>query len=70
MDMNGVKYAGIILLHSNVDIGFLMISYLNEPTLSKEKVYANLSYYAQELSTYLDFQTQQELRDKKKIWPW
>lgn len=70
MDMNGVKYAGIILLHSNVDIGFLMISYLNEPTLSKEKVYANLSYYAQELSTYLDFKTQQEIRDKKKIWPW
>ena len=67
LDMNGVKYAGIILIHTNVDIGFLMISYLSEPTVSRETIFANLSYYVQEIGTYLDYGKQlEELKENKK----
>lgn len=62
LELNDVKYVGIILIHSNVDIGFLMVSYLSEPTLTKDQIYANLTYYVQEVGSYLDYAKQIEIR--------
>ncbi|MBR6516961.1 MAG: hypothetical protein IKT40_09025 [Bacilli bacterium] len=65
MELNNVKYCGIMLIRTNVDIGFLMVSYLNEPTINEHKILAELSYYAQEVGTYLDYTKQVE---NKKKW--
>ena len=64
LEMNNVQYAGIILIRTNTDIGFLMVSYTHEPTLSREDIYAELTYYVQEIGTYLDYIKQLELRTK------
>lgn len=60
LEANGVKYCGIILLRTNIDIGFLMISYLKEPTISDNTILAELSYYVQEIGSYLDYAKQLE----------
>jgi hypothetical protein len=41
-----------------------MVSYTHEPTLSREDIYAELTYYVQEIGTYLDYIKQLELRTK------
>jgi hypothetical protein len=64
LSANGVQYCGIILIRTNIDIGFLMISYLNETSVSREIIIAELSYYVQEIGTYLDYAKQIETREK------
>ena len=68
LDSNEVKYVGIILIRTSVDIGFLMVSYNDVPTLTKDEIYADLSYYVQEIGTYLDYSKQLELKRRKSIW--
>lgn len=69
LETNDVKYVGIVLIHTNVDIGFLMVSYMNTPEFSRDKIYADLSYYVQEIGTYLDYQMQLEIKKKSgKLW--
>lgn len=68
LDGNDVKYVGIILVRTSVDIGFLMVSYQGVPTLTRDEIYAHLSYYAQEIGTYLDYEKQKEIKDKKSLW--
>ena len=65
LELNNVKYCGIMLIHSSTDIGFLMISYLDKPTINDTKIFAELSYYAQEIGTYLDYAKQVENKNKK-----
>ena len=67
LDMNNVNYVGIIIIRTTVDIGFLMISYENVPNLSRDEIYASLSYYVQEIGTYLDYGKQIELKEKR-VW--
>lgn len=66
LELNEVKYCGIMLIHSSTDIGFLMVSYLEKPTISDTKIFAELSYYAQEIGTYLDYAKQ--IENKKNKW--
>lgn len=62
LEANGVEYCGIILLRTNIDIGFLMISFLHKPTLSDDNILAELSYYVQEIGSYLDYAKQLEYK--------
>lgn len=64
LELNDVKYCGIMLIHTNIDIGFLMVSYTSEPTINDNKIFAELSYYAQEIGTYLDYTKQIENKNK------
>ena len=66
LDANNVKYCGIILIRTNIDIGFLMLSYLDIPNKSNDLILAELSYYVQEIGTYLDYAKQVELKNNKK----
>ena len=68
LDGNDVKYVGIILVRTSVDIGFLMVSYNQIPELTRDDIYAHLSYYAQEIGSYLDYEKQKELKDRKSLW--
>ena len=67
LETNDVKYAGIIIIRTTVDIGFLMISYTDTPTLSREEIYAKLTYYVQELGIYLDYGKQMEIKERQ-LW--
>ena len=56
LEMNDVKYIGMILIRTNVDIGFMTISWMEEPEISRDEIIADLSYYVQEIGTYLDYE--------------
>lgn len=60
LETNDVKYIGIIMIRTSKDIGFLMVSYLDKPTLNENDIYALLSYHVQEIGTYLDYGIQSE----------
>lgn len=66
LEMNDVKYVGIIYVRGSSDIGFLMISYLEEPTVSDGKIYEELIYYVQEIGAYLDYDVQHRRKSIKK----
>lgn len=57
---NDVLFCGVILLRTNIDIGFLMISFHEQPDMSETLLLAELTYYAQEISSYLDYAKQRE----------
>lgn len=63
LEANNVKYCGIILIRTNIDIGFLMLSYMEKPTKSNDLILAELSYYVQEIGTYLDYAKQVEIKN-------
>ena len=64
LELNDVKYVGIILIRTNIDIGFLMVSYTTTPPIDKDVIYGELSYYVQEIGTYLDYLKQLEQKTK------
>ena len=66
LDANNVKYCGVILIRTNIDIGFLMLSYMDKPNKSNDLILAELSYYVQEIGTYLDYAKQVELKNNQK----
>lgn len=66
LDANNVKYCGIILIRTNIDIGFLMLSYMDMPNKSNDLILAELSYYVQEIGTYLDYAKQVEIKNSTK----
>ena len=55
LEMNDVKYIGMVLIRTNTDIGFMTISWLEEPEMSRDAIIADLTYYVQEIGTYLDY---------------
>lgn len=63
LDANNVKYCGIILIRTNIDIGFLMLSYMDTPNKSNNLILAELSYYVQEIGTYLDYAKQVDIKN-------
>lgn len=67
LDANNVKFCAIILIRTNIDIGFLMLSYFDTPNKTKEELIGELSYYAQEIGTYLDYAKQIELKEKLRV---
>ena len=67
LELNGIKYVGIILIRTTTDIGFLMASYTHDPSKSREDIYAELTYYVQEIGSYLDYLKQLDLRTRKII---
>ena len=62
LELNGIKYIGIIIIRGSDDIGFLMISYLEKPDITDEKIHDNLIYYVQEIGAYLDYDVQHRRR--------
>lgn len=55
LEMNDVKYFGIMIMKNEIEIGFLMISYNEIPTeFEAHDIHVKLSDYAQEISFYLD----------------
>ena len=55
LELNDVKYIGMVLIRTNVDIGFITISWVSEPMMTKDEIIADLIYYVQEVGTYLDY---------------
>lgn len=55
LEMNDVKFIGMVLIRTSTDIGFVTISWFEEPTMSRDAIIADLTYYVQELGTYLDY---------------
>lgn len=55
LQMNDVKYIGMILIRTNTDIGFITISWSEKPKVTKDMIIADLTYYVQEIGTYLDY---------------
>lgn len=55
LEMNDVKYIGMILIRTNTDIGFMTISWYEEPEMTRDAIIADLTYYVQEIGTYLDY---------------
>ena len=66
LEMNDVKYVGIVVIRGTDDIGFLMVSYLDKPTVTDETITTTLIYYVQEVGAYLDYHVQSERRKNKK----
>ena len=62
LDANRVKYFGIILLNTNVDIGFLVISFEGEPKISKDELTSKLISSSHVISNLLDYVKQSDLR--------
>lgn len=58
LDMNNVKYVAIIYVRGSSDIGFLMVSYMDKPNVSNEKIHDSMIYYVQEIGAYLDYEVQ------------
>jgi hypothetical protein len=54
---DGVKYLAAIIIHSKVDIGFLMLLYNSVPS-DTDEILKQTSYYVQEISLYLDYKSQ------------
>lgn len=67
LETNDVKFLGIVLIRTNVDIGFLTITWRDYTDVSKEEIIADLMYYVQEIGTYLDYTKQQELKERSRI---
>lgn len=65
MDLNDTKYIAMILIRSSVDIGFLLITYTKEPEISKDELLPLMTYYVQEIGTYLDYEEQWVLNRQK-----
>jgi hypothetical protein len=63
LEMNDVKYIGMILIRTNIDIGFMTISWLEEPEMSRDAIIADLTYYVQEIGTYLDYGQYKKIND-------
>lgn len=63
LEANETKYIAVILMRTTVDIGFLMISYVEPPTHTRQEILSKLTYYVQEIGVYLDYNIQ---IDKKK----
>jgi hypothetical protein len=55
LEMNDVKYIGMVLIRTSTDIGFITISWMEKPNMSKDAIIADLTYYVQEIGTYLDY---------------
>ena len=66
LDMNNVKYMGIIIIRGTNDIGFLMVSFNEKPEITDEVIRENLSYYVQEVGAYLDYHVQNERKKQTK----
>lgn len=60
LELNGTKYAGIIIIRGTDDIGFLMVSFLDKPELTDEFIRSKLIYSVQEVGAYLDYHVQKE----------
>ena len=55
LELNGVKYFGIMIVKNEIEIGFIMISYNEIPTqFEAHDIHVKLSDYAQEIGYYLD----------------
>lgn len=65
IDANETKYIAISLMRTTVDIGFLMVSYKEEPTLTRQEMLGKLAYYVQEIGVYLDYNVQIAKKQKK-----
>jgi hypothetical protein len=57
LEDDNVQYLAAIIIHSKVDIGFLMLLYDNEQD-GNDEILKQLSYYVQEISLYLDYKSQ------------
>ena len=55
LEVNDVKYIGMIIIRGTSDIGFLMVSFFEKPEISDEKLRSVLIYYVQEVGFYLDY---------------
>lgn len=66
LELNNVKYIGIIIIRGSDDIGFLMASYLEQPEITDEKIHDILIYYVQEIGAYLDYEVQHSRRINDK----
>lgn len=62
LELNNVKYLGIIIIRGTDDIGFLMVSYLEKPEYDDIKIHDNLIYHVQEIGAYLDYDVQHRRR--------
>lgn len=61
LEMNDVKYFGIMIIKNEVEIGFLMVSFKEKPTqFEAHDIHVKLSDYAQEIGYYLDFNAYQK----------
>lgn len=60
LETNNVNYCGIVLIRTNIDIGFLMVSFLEKPKMDYNEILSCLMYYVQEIGTYLDYAKQKE----------
>lgn len=58
LETNNVKYCGIALIRTNIDIGFLMVSFSEKPKMDDTEILSDLLYYVQEIGTYLDYAKQ------------
>ena len=58
LEMNNVKYVAIIYVRGSNDIGFLMVSYMDVPNVSNERIHDAMIYYVQEVGSYLDYDVQ------------
>lgn len=58
LESNNVNYCGIALIRTNIDIGFLMVSFMEKPSMEDNEILSNLMYYVQEIGTYLDYAKQ------------
>ena len=61
LEMNDVKYIGMVLIRTNTDIGFVTISWMEEPDMTRDAIIADLTYYVQEIGTYLDYGQYKEI---------
>ena len=69
MDGNKVKYFALILLNTNVDIGFLIVSFENMPTISREELTSKLITSSHKISNFLDYVKQCEIKKiENKKW--
>lgn len=61
LELNNVCYIGMVLIRTNTDIGFVTISWMEEPALTRDVIIADLTYYVQEIGTYLDYGQYQKI---------
>jgi hypothetical protein len=66
LETNDVKYLAVILIRTNVDIGFLVITWRDQVDIPRDEIVADLTYYVQEIGTYLDYTKQQEIKRKER----
>ena len=66
---NDIKYAAIIMLNTNVDIGFLMVNYNSVPNIDRNKLMSKIISKGQTISNLLDYEKQIEIREEnKRMW--